>query len=95
MEELPVHLDLRDQAAIMSHMMLLEATWLNGSNLAQTVYTCRYLLEHQRSMLSLLLSNSKGPQISKLTCTDLLMLHHRLCPTLLVPHFTLSVIDRP
>ena len=48
MQDLPVELDLRQQASIMSHMLILEATWFNGSNLAQTVYTCRYLLEHNK-----------------------------------------------
>ena len=45
---LPTDLSPRQALDIIDHVMVLEATWYSGSNLAQTVYTCRYLLEQER-----------------------------------------------
>ena len=37
--------------ATMDNLCLMEATWHQGSALAQTIYTCHYLLHQERCSL--------------------------------------------
>lgn len=60
-EELVNDLNLKSQADIGYNLMIREATWYNGSNLAQTIYTCRYLPEQERLVQFLLMHNLEPP----------------------------------
>lgn len=44
----PTDLTGRQVLAIMDTLLVMEATWHQGSALAQTIYTCHYLLHQER-----------------------------------------------
>eukprot|EP00798_Chlamydomonas_sp_ICE-L_P013811 gene13811-19727_t len=44
----PVDLDMASVLAVMDKLMALEGTWHNGGALAQTVFSCLYMLKPER-----------------------------------------------
>ena len=50
--EIPSLLNEAQILAVMDQLLVMEATWHRGSVLAQTVYTCQYLLHQPRSWSS-------------------------------------------
>ncbi|KAK1323353.1 hypothetical protein QJS10_CPA02g00224 [Acorus calamus] len=45
----PVNLDVQSTIDVMDHLLACEATWHKGHSLAQTVYSCIYLLQIERT----------------------------------------------
>lgn len=57
----PTELSPQQTLAVMDRLFEMEATWHNGGSLAQTVYTCLYMLRPERCAVTLLVyDNQKG-----------------------------------